>query len=243
MSKRVLIAEDDPSSLTILQLMLESDGEFEVVTAADGEEAWTHLTGGGVFDVCIFDIMMPRLDGLALTQRLRDHPALHDQPVMLCTALNDRGHVDQAAALGVANYIVKPFARDHVVKQVNRVCDERQAAAKLESPARTASRLGIPERQVTAFLTKVARDSAALVQELRAGPPAPGNSQPLIRINALKGAAVNLGAFGLFRAFAGLETTWNAGAPAKLEAPLLEIERECERLNSALTPPVPAAAN
>jgi two-component system chemotaxis response regulator CheY len=234
MSKRVLIADDDPSSLAILQIMLESDGDFEIVSAQDGEEAWKLLEGGGVFDVCILDVMMPVLDGLALTKRMRAHPALRDQPVILCTSLHDRSTVDQAAALSVVNYIVKPFAREHVIKQVQRICDEHQAVTKLEPLARTAQRLGLRENQVAHFLANVIGDTTKLLAALSAEPTEPGGASSLIRINAVKGAAVNLGAFGLYRSLAALEGLWDDGAPAAITEALRDVERECERLRSLL---------
>src|ERR1700710_2114182 len=122
MPTRILIAEDDPFSLKLLKIILDSAGEFEVVTAKDGAEAWSQLDGGLPFDLCIFDIMMPELDGLQLTNRLRADPRFREQRVGLCTALNDRHTIDLAAALAISYYIVKPYARELVLKQVRRIC-------------------------------------------------------------------------------------------------------------------------
>ncbi len=120
--RRVLVAEDDPPSLTLLKIILRGAGGFDVVTAVDGRQAWNLIDAGPAFDLCILDIMMPELDGLQLTGRLRADPRFHDQKVLLCTALNDRPTIERAAALGVTHYVVKPYVREHVMRKVRSLC-------------------------------------------------------------------------------------------------------------------------
>lgn len=125
---RVLVAEDDHPSLILLRIILKGTGEFEVVTATDGEKAWKLLDAGPRFDLCIFDIMMPELDGLQLAGRLRGDPRFHDQKIMLCTAVHDRSTVEQAAALAIRHFVVKPYAREQVLTKVRALCGEPRAA-------------------------------------------------------------------------------------------------------------------
>src|SRR5471032_3192102 len=113
---RILIAEDDPYSLQILEMMLAKEKAWQVMSAKSGTEAWTQLQQSPPFDVCIFDIMMPGLDGLQLAGKMRADPRFADRRVMFCTALNDRGTVQQAAALGVSHYITKPYQRENIFR-------------------------------------------------------------------------------------------------------------------------------
>jgi CheY-like chemotaxis protein len=69
---KILIAEDDRISRLLMQRILEADGGHALTMANDGEEAWQQLLASPEpFDVCLLDIMMPRLDGLGLIARMR----------------------------------------------------------------------------------------------------------------------------------------------------------------------------
>ncbi len=233
-SKRILIAEDDRSSLMLLKLMLEGDGGFEVIAAADGEEAWAALMDGSRFDACILDVLMPKIDGLELTRRIRTHPDMKRLPVILCTAQNDRSTVGQAAALSISDYIIKPYARDRILKQVRSICEGRAATANIEPFDRAAVRLGISERQLTGFLADLVREAGELLAAVSV--PAAENTgpSPLVRISAVKGAASNFGAYGLARALTGIEDAFRPGAAAASPARLRDLEVERQRLRSSL---------
>jgi CheY-like chemotaxis protein len=241
MSKRILIAEDDRSSLMLLKLMVEAEGGVEVVSATDGEEAWAQLMGGGSFDACILDVMMPNLDGLELTKRIRSNPDMKNLPVILCTAQHDRPTVGRAAALSINDYIVKPYARDRVLKQVRRISEGKAASANIEPFANAARRLGISERQVTGLLTDVVKDSISLIAALRDTSAEATAGSHQVRIGAIKGAAINFGAFGMARALAGLEEAFRAGGVSHSPERVKALELESERLGNALAAAAPAA--
>jgi len=235
MPTRILIAEDDPFSLTLLKIILSSAGGFEVISSTNGEEAWKLIEAGPAFDLCIFDIMMPELDGLQLTNRLRGDPRFRDQKVMLCTALNDRPTIDQASALAVSYYVVKPYSRENVLKQVRRICGAQAATAQLEPAAQVAARLGVEADQVSAFLLDLHKEIGLLLVQLRTG-PAQAEASPLpIRVNALKGAAINLGARSLAVQLAALELRLGSKSPAPGHNQAIEaVEIENELLRRAL---------
>ena len=231
---RILIAEDDPFSLTILRLMLESEHCYEIVTARHGGEAWAELERGAGFDLCIFDIMMPEVDGLQLVARMRADPRFASQRVMLCTALNERSVIAQAATLGVSHYIVKPYFKEHVLKQVRRICGEGPGAMHFESRAHVGARLGVDERMVEAFLKDLHRDVAALVAVARSDSQVPAAGSLLLRVNSLKGAAMNLGARTLTGQLAALEDCCIGRAHHGLEPAIAAIESENQRLRFVL---------
>lgn len=226
---RILIAEDDPFSLKILQLMLRSEQCYDIVGVTDGEAAWRELDGGLGFNLCILDIMLPGLDGLQLAARIRKDPRLRQQPIIFCTALNDRQTIDQAAALGVSHYIVKPYAKEHVLRQVRRVCEETPASVYFEAQSAVIARLGVGGTELRLFLQELHGDVADFAAAFAGGPP-----PDALRVNALKGAAINLGARALGLRLGQIEAALAARPGTELAPALAALDVEIERLRTHL---------
>lgn len=233
---RILLAEDDPYSLRIMRLILESEQSYEIVAVGDGDAAWRELDGGVGFGLCIFDIMMPGLDGLQLTAKLREDPRFRQQPIILCTALNDRVIVDQAAALRVTHYIVKPYTKELVLRQVRKVSEESPAMWAFEPQSETLARLGVSARLLRELFQELYADLGLCCVELASGPPL-----NVLRLNSLKSAAVNLGARSLAMRLSQLERSLIArkfeDLPGQIVA--VETERERLRLHAGLQEPAP----
>ena len=110
---RILIADDNNFYRRALQLTLQEWG-YEVVTAADGEAAWDHLSGDQAPKLAILDWMMPGLNGPDVCRRLR---ALHRQePTYVILLTSKAGKENAVAGLdsGADDYVVKPFDRDEL---------------------------------------------------------------------------------------------------------------------------------
>ncbi|MDE3155455.1 MAG: response regulator [Acidobacteriota bacterium] len=107
MSRRILLAEDDPDIRLIARLALKKAG-FEVAVAENGAQALAavHVQPP---DAVLLDWMMPELDGPSACAHLKDDPATRDIPVIFLTAKSQESEVRQGLALGAAGYIVKPF--------------------------------------------------------------------------------------------------------------------------------------
>jgi CheY-like chemotaxis protein len=114
---KILIAEDDPVSVKILQFTLEHYGH-EVVAAADGEEAWQ------IFDrdpvrVVVSDWMMPKVDGLELCQKVRSRPKTDYTYFILLTAINTgRENLRKAMDAGIDDFLTKPLDREAVLMRL-----------------------------------------------------------------------------------------------------------------------------
>ncbi len=107
---RILVADDDDACRALLQDLFASEPEVQLSIAHNGAEAWWLLTEPhGHFDLCIFDLKMPVVDGLKLIERIRTMPSLRHLPIILCTGVNDRDTVSQAARFAIAHYVVKPY--------------------------------------------------------------------------------------------------------------------------------------
>jgi CheY-like chemotaxis protein len=83
--------------------------EWEVLPAEDGQQAWEMLLAGARPALCCSDLIMPRLGGLGLLRRTREHPALKHLPFIFMTAAPDAATVQAAAEGGASAFIMKPF--------------------------------------------------------------------------------------------------------------------------------------
>jgi len=106
---RILVVDDVPDNLDILQMRLENQG-YEVVTAGDGVEALEKVRELQP-DLVLLDIMMPRMDGIEAVKRLKADTALPFIPVILVTARADAKDVVAGLASGGDDYMTKPV--DH----------------------------------------------------------------------------------------------------------------------------------
>jgi DNA-binding response OmpR family regulator len=118
----VLVADDDRDVQNLVRFRLEREG-VRVVTAADGEAA-LQLAREQRPDVCILDVMMPKLNGFEVLKELRDDEATAGIRVILLTARSGESDVDQAFDVGADDYVTKPFnpqeLRQRVRAQLSR---------------------------------------------------------------------------------------------------------------------------
>ncbi len=113
----VLVVEDDPVILRLLEVNFELEG-FEVLLAHDGEEgiemARTHKP-----DLIISDIMMPKTSGLELVTALKADSATGTIPIILLSAKAQTGDVKLGMEAGADDYVTKPFEPLELVDRVN----------------------------------------------------------------------------------------------------------------------------
>ena len=119
----VLVADDDPDILTLVGFRLERAG-YEVLSARDGEEALA-LALERQPDLAILDVMMPKLDGYEVTQRLRDNAATSSMPVILLTARVQEADITRGFEAGADDYIKKPFSPQELRARVQAILGRR----------------------------------------------------------------------------------------------------------------------
>jgi class 3 adenylate cyclase len=106
-SARILIADDDTVARKLLQRLLEDDGHT-VRAAADGEEA-LELFSEDSGDVVLLDVIMPKLDGISVLERLKATPGAEHVPVIMISALDETESVVRCIEVGADDYLQKPF--------------------------------------------------------------------------------------------------------------------------------------
>ena len=126
----VAIADDNERMLRLLGAIIESDEELNVVgTAKDGEEAYNVIKTKEP-DVVLLDIVMPKLDGLGVLDRVNHDKTIKKHPTfIMISAIGQEKITEDAFELGADYYIMKPFNRDVILDKIHRVCRGRIKAA------------------------------------------------------------------------------------------------------------------
>ena len=104
MAKRILLVDDEPLILKGLKYTLEQEG-YETDSAMDGEEALDKFFSGA-FDLILLDVMLPKLDGLSVCQRIREHSNV---PIIMLTAKGEDMDKILGLEYGADDYMTKPF--------------------------------------------------------------------------------------------------------------------------------------
>lgn len=119
MTTRVLIVEDDRHIVELLTFVLEHE-HYAVSTAADGEAALARLQSDPP-DVMILDVMLPRMNGFEVLKAVRADARLKHLPIIVLTAKGQAQDRRTAEALGIEEFMTKPFSNQDVVASVRRV--------------------------------------------------------------------------------------------------------------------------
>jgi two-component system alkaline phosphatase synthesis response regulator PhoP len=115
--KKILIADDEPDILEILQYNLQAEG-FEVTTAKNGNEAIDKAKRIQP-DLIILDIMMPGKTGMEVCNTLRAQPGFKNTLIIFLTALSDEGTEIKGLETGADDYLTKPVSPKVLVSKVN----------------------------------------------------------------------------------------------------------------------------
>ncbi len=114
---RILIAEDDATSLHLLRKFLEAKGHF-IIAAVNGQEALEKFAKENP-ELVLLDVMMPKLDGWAVLQKLRESGA--KTPVIMVTAKDSTDDKVRGFSTGADDYITKPFDLREVEARITAV--------------------------------------------------------------------------------------------------------------------------
>jgi two-component system cell cycle response regulator len=126
----VLIVDDNPTNVELLQAFLESL-PVKLVTAADGMEALAKVAEHNP-DLILLDIMMPRMSGFQVCKRIKSDPKTKDIQVLMVTALNELGDIEQATESGTDDFVSKPVNKFELLTRVKSLLRVRHLKGELE---------------------------------------------------------------------------------------------------------------
>ena len=115
----ILAVDDSPSMRKMVSFTLTGAG-YQVVEAVDGVDAYEKAQAQS-FDLVLTDQNMPRLDGLGLTRKLRDHPQFKTVPILMLTTESSDAMKTQGKASGATGWLVKPFDPQKLLEVVKKV--------------------------------------------------------------------------------------------------------------------------
>lgn len=120
--KKILLAEDDPNLGQLLQEYLNIKG-YEALLAKDGNDALTKFVEAD-FDLCIFDVMMPKKDGFTLAKEVKMSDK--DTPIIFLTAKSMKEDTLHGFKIGADDYITKPFSMEELLARIEAVLRRSQ---------------------------------------------------------------------------------------------------------------------
>ena len=133
--KKILLCEDDENLGMLLREYLNAKG-FDTTLCADGEAGYQAFIDNK-FDLCVFDVMMPRKDGFTLAKEVKQ--VNKDMPIIFLTARNMKEDVYLGFELGADDYLTKPFSMEELTYRIEAVM---RRSMKLKNKERTSYTLG-----------------------------------------------------------------------------------------------------
>ena len=116
----VLLAEDNPQHLELLEAYMEGLPDVRIVTATNGQEALAKVVEEKP-DLVLLDIMMPKMSGFEVCTRIKKDPKTRDTLIVMVTALSETGDIERAAECGTDDYLSKPVDRKALIDLVRNL--------------------------------------------------------------------------------------------------------------------------
>jgi DNA-binding response OmpR family regulator len=127
MAPKILITDDEPNIVTSLEYLMERSG-YEVRVARNGEEALA-LAASFRPDVALLDVMLPRISGFDVCQKMREHPDTRHTKIIMLTAKGREAEVSKGLSLGADAYITKPFSNQELLATIARLLGDAHPPA------------------------------------------------------------------------------------------------------------------
>ncbi len=126
----ILVVDDNEHNLELIQAYLDELGG-DVRVARDGSEALESIAASPP-DIVLLDIMMPRMSGYQVCERIKQNPSTRDIPVVMVTALNEVGDVERAVDAGADDFLTKPVNKLELLTRVRSLLKVRAMKRELD---------------------------------------------------------------------------------------------------------------
>ncbi len=223
----ILIIDDDRLNRTILRSCV-TELDVNILEAEDGEKGWQVLDKGTHVDLCLCDLMMPELDGFGFAKRVHGDRRFETLDIIFCTASTEKEHIAQAAEMGVRQYVVKPFNKDDVLKNV-RIALEKSLSRK--DPMTVAQeRLGIDAESYAQLMAMLNREVTETITFVRTALTRGQRRAAWTRINSLRGSSQMVGDHGLAQTIIAVERELERGDVFFIITELEKLEEANRRM-------------
>ena len=126
----ILIVDDNEQNIELLQAFLEAL-PVKIFTAVDGVEALEKVAEH-MPDLVLLDVMMPRMSGFQVCRQIKGDPKTRDIQILMVTALNELGDIEQAAECGTDDFVSKPVNTFELITRVKNLLKVRHLSSELE---------------------------------------------------------------------------------------------------------------
>jgi len=138
--KRILVCEDEPDMRGLLQSMIES-ADYDVITAEDGQKS-LDLAIKERPDMILLDLVMPKLSGFEVLEKLRYNPVTQEIPVIILSNLGQEKEVNKGKSLGAVDYLIKADVHlteilDKIGKHINPRPEEQEPIPESITPIKS----------------------------------------------------------------------------------------------------------
>jgi two-component system, OmpR family, alkaline phosphatase synthesis response regulator PhoP len=127
---RILIADDNQTNVELLEAYL-ADVECDIAVAVDGRDTLDKVAAFKP-DLILLDIMMPKLSGFEVCQKLKGDPATRGIMILMVTALNELGDIERAVNAGTDDFLSKPVNKIELTKRVENMLKLRSVTDEVE---------------------------------------------------------------------------------------------------------------
>ena len=149
MSARILVVDDVPTNLKLLEVRLSAE-YFEVLLASSGEQA-LEICARGQCDIVLLDVMMPGMDGFEVARRIKSNPATHHIPVIMVTALDQPADRVKGLEAGADDFLTKPVDDVALVARVRSLARLKMATDEMRMRVATSRQIGVSDPAVEAI--------------------------------------------------------------------------------------------
>ncbi|WP_029355161.1 PleD family two-component system response regulator [Bosea sp. 117] len=143
MTARVLIVDDVPANVKLLEIRLAAD-YFDVVTASNGPDALA-ICERGQCDIVLLDVMMPGMDGFEVARRLKSNPATYHLPIIMITALDQPADRVRGIEAGADDFVTKPVDDVALLTRVRSLVRLKMVTDELRMRAAATREFGLPD--------------------------------------------------------------------------------------------------
>lgn len=164
MSARVLVVDDVPANVKLLEARLSAE-YFDVATAYSGAEALA-MAERAECDIVLLDVMMPDMDGFEVCRQLKSNPATHHIPVVMVTALDQPADRVRGLEAGADDFLTKPVTDVALVSRVRSLARLKMVTDELRMRAVTSREIGIQSAERDA-ITETGRNGRVLIVDDR----------------------------------------------------------------------------
>lgn len=120
---KIMVVEDDPTTVKLLKFMLERK-KYKVVSCSNGRQAVESVEKESP-DLILMDVMMPEMDGIQATGKIKKNPATSSIPVIILSALGQEIEIMKGLKCGADGYVVKPFDSQALLRLIEEKLDKR----------------------------------------------------------------------------------------------------------------------